>query len=186
MGLRRDLFAEVGGFDERFTSYGGEDWELAHRLWVAGARAGPRARRGGLARRARLGGPRGAARGQERGDAGPGPAAARPGRPRRRQWALPAIVVELGFAEPAAVLATARAAFAGDADCGVWLTGDPVEAARTVELLGDPRLHAGPPDRRGRPRHDRVVASRPARLVGLGDLAATAAASGPLPRPARP
>ena len=27
---------EVGGFDETFTAYGGEDWELAHRSWLAG------------------------------------------------------------------------------------------------------------------------------------------------------
>jgi len=31
------LFAELGGFDESFRSYGGEDWELAHRAWAAGA-----------------------------------------------------------------------------------------------------------------------------------------------------
>lgn len=30
-------FDEVGGFDESFTSYGGEDWEWAHRMWQAGA-----------------------------------------------------------------------------------------------------------------------------------------------------
>ena len=33
----RMLYAEVGGFDESFTSYGGEDWEWAHRMWQAGA-----------------------------------------------------------------------------------------------------------------------------------------------------
>lgn len=33
----RTLFDEVGGFDESFTSYGGEDWEWAHRMWQAGA-----------------------------------------------------------------------------------------------------------------------------------------------------
>lgn len=33
----RSLFSEVGGFDETFTRYGGEDWELAHRLFTAGA-----------------------------------------------------------------------------------------------------------------------------------------------------
>ncbi|MET0861988.1 MAG: glycosyltransferase [Microbacterium sp.] len=31
------LFDEVGGFDESFTSYGGEDWEWAYRAWVRGA-----------------------------------------------------------------------------------------------------------------------------------------------------
>ncbi|KQO63533.1 glycosyltransferase family 2 protein [Curtobacterium sp. Leaf261] len=28
---------QVGGFDERFREYGGEDWEWAHRAWVGGA-----------------------------------------------------------------------------------------------------------------------------------------------------
>lgn len=33
----RRLFDDVGGFDESFTAYGGEDWEWAHRMWQAGA-----------------------------------------------------------------------------------------------------------------------------------------------------
>ncbi|MET4052778.1 GT2 family glycosyltransferase [Frigoribacterium sp. PvP054] len=33
----RWFFDEVGGFDESFTTYGGEDWEWAHRAWLAGA-----------------------------------------------------------------------------------------------------------------------------------------------------
>jgi GT2 family glycosyltransferase len=37
MACSRALFDEVGGFDESFTSYGGEDWEWAHRAWQAGA-----------------------------------------------------------------------------------------------------------------------------------------------------
>lgn len=37
IGCSRSLFDEVGGFDETFTSYGGEDWEWAHRMWQAGA-----------------------------------------------------------------------------------------------------------------------------------------------------
>ncbi|WP_225310270.1 glycosyltransferase family 2 protein [Microbacterium testaceum] len=32
----RVFFEEVGGFDESFSSYGGEDWEWAHRCWQAG------------------------------------------------------------------------------------------------------------------------------------------------------
>jgi GT2 family glycosyltransferase len=32
----RWFFDQVGGFDESFTSYGGEDWEWAHRAWLAG------------------------------------------------------------------------------------------------------------------------------------------------------
>lgn len=37
IGCSRAFFAEVGGFDESFTSYGGEDWEWAWRCWHAGA-----------------------------------------------------------------------------------------------------------------------------------------------------
>ncbi|WP_144876132.1 glycosyltransferase family 2 protein [Microbacterium sp. 1.5R] len=37
IGCSRRLFDEAGGFDETFTSYGGEDWEWAHRMWQAGA-----------------------------------------------------------------------------------------------------------------------------------------------------
>lgn len=33
----RWFFDEVGGFDETFDSYGGEDWEWAYRAWLAGA-----------------------------------------------------------------------------------------------------------------------------------------------------
>lgn len=37
LACSRMLLDEVGGFDESFTSYGGEDWEWAHRMWQAGA-----------------------------------------------------------------------------------------------------------------------------------------------------
>lgn len=37
MACSREMFDDVGGFEESFTSYGGEDWEWAHRAWQAGA-----------------------------------------------------------------------------------------------------------------------------------------------------
>src|SRR5580704_7818856 len=37
LSMNRRLFDELRGFDERFVGYGGEDWELAHRGYVAGA-----------------------------------------------------------------------------------------------------------------------------------------------------
>ncbi|MDQ1085196.1 MULTISPECIES: glycosyltransferase family 2 protein [Microbacterium] len=37
LACSRAFFDEVGGFDESFSSYGGEDWEWAHRAWQAGA-----------------------------------------------------------------------------------------------------------------------------------------------------
>lgn len=37
LACSRSFFDEVGGFDESFSAYGGEDWEWAHRAWQAGA-----------------------------------------------------------------------------------------------------------------------------------------------------
>ncbi|XUK62767.1 GT2 family glycosyltransferase [Plantibacter sp. RU18] len=37
LACSRHLFDEVGGFDESFTEYGGEDWEWAYRAWTRGA-----------------------------------------------------------------------------------------------------------------------------------------------------
>ena len=37
LACSRELFDRVGGFDESFTAYGGEDWEWAYRAWVRGA-----------------------------------------------------------------------------------------------------------------------------------------------------
>jgi GT2 family glycosyltransferase len=37
MCCSHELFDDIGGFDESFREYGGEDWELAHRAWVNGA-----------------------------------------------------------------------------------------------------------------------------------------------------
>ena len=37
MCCSRELFDDIGGFDESFCDYGGEDWEFAHRAVVGGA-----------------------------------------------------------------------------------------------------------------------------------------------------
>lgn len=37
LGCSAELFAELGGFDETFTAYGGEDWEFGFRALNAGA-----------------------------------------------------------------------------------------------------------------------------------------------------
>lgn len=37
MAVPRALWSTVGGFDESFRRYGGEDWDLAQRCWLAGA-----------------------------------------------------------------------------------------------------------------------------------------------------
>lgn len=36
LACSRWWYDELGGFDETFRTYGGEDWELAHRSWTAG------------------------------------------------------------------------------------------------------------------------------------------------------
>jgi GT2 family glycosyltransferase len=37
LACSRNFFEEVGGFDESFSAYGGEDWEWAYRAWNRGA-----------------------------------------------------------------------------------------------------------------------------------------------------
>ena len=37
LAITRELFEVTGGFDESFVGYGGEDWELANRCYLAGA-----------------------------------------------------------------------------------------------------------------------------------------------------
>ena len=185
-GLQRDLFAEVGGFSEEFNRYGGEDWELAHRLWTAGAV---------LAHRpdavAWHDGPDWAGRPQARAGGKnaetltlsrllPDPEARGGG----SFVEFPATVLVLAFVEPAAVLATARAAFAHDTDVGVWLAGEPGPAGETVALLADPRVHAGPVPSAVLGRARAVVTlSEPARLLDLDADVATAARYGPTVSP---
>ncbi|MEJ8281676.1 glycosyltransferase family 2 protein [Pseudonocardia spirodelae] len=37
LAVHRSLFDDLGGFDERYVGYGGEDWDLAYRAWNSGA-----------------------------------------------------------------------------------------------------------------------------------------------------
>lgn len=187
LGLSRELFAELGGFDATFVGYGGEDWELAHRAWVAGAllahvpdavawHDGPdwagRDVRDGAAKNAET---------RRLAYAVPDPVARGGG-----QWLrFPAVVVTVPDSGPDATLATARWALRGDADAGVWVSGR--TAGATVAELDDPRIHAGPVPAPVLARAQAVVAlDHPARLPDLPGLVRQALDAGPLDTPAGP
>ncbi|HSU35536.1 MAG TPA: glycosyltransferase [Propionibacteriaceae bacterium] len=184
--LHRDLFVELGGFSEEFTAYGGEDWELAHRAWSAGAVFAhvPTAV-------AWHDGPDWGLRASAREPAAknaetlaltrllPDPIARGGG-----QWLpYPAVAVVLPDPGPAAALATGRWAFAGDTDCGIWVVGPTADA--TAAALADPRIQAGPLPAEVRARAQVVVdLTGPTRLDGLSGLAAAALHHGELRIPA--
>jgi GT2 family glycosyltransferase len=140
LGISRSLFEELGGFDERFASYGGEDWELAHRGYTAGA----------VFARVRQAvawhdGPDWAARPHDP-DAKNAETAtlARllpdPEARGRGQWfPYPSILVFAPRLGPSELLAVARSAFAAGVDCGVWADDGPAGE------LADPRVRSGHP-----------------------------------------
>ena len=100
------------------------------------------------------------------------------------QWLpYPAIVVTVPDEGPDATLATARWAFRGDTDCGIWVTGP--TAAATVAQLADPRIRSGAVPDPVRARAQAVVdLTQPARLEDLSGLVAQALRLGPLEGPA--
>lgn len=141
----RSLFSEVGGFDETFTRYGGEDWELAHRLFTAGAVLAhePRAV-------AWHDGPDWAGRNEHPDEAAAQKAAeaaelaARVPEPALRRGVeaaellgAPDVVARAGGADPATVRV-----LLGLGDVGIW-TGRSAERVATGS--SDPRVHNGEP-----------------------------------------
>jgi GT2 family glycosyltransferase len=187
LGMHRELFEEIGGFCEEFTSYGGEDWELAHRAYCAGAVFAhvPTAI-------AWHDGPEWAERDVDREqikatetrmlrrllpdavERGPG------------QWLpYPAVVIQMIAGEPCEIRACADAAFATGADCAIWLTGP--DAARVAGQLRDPRIQAAPvpPDALGRCLFQ-LDLTGPVDLAALPDLLEKAAAAGELRLPRGP
>ena len=167
----------MGGFEEAFRAYGGEDWELAHRCWLRGAdfvhardavawHDGPDfAGRTGDADALR-------SRNVE------GLALARfvPGTATRGSglvWAHPDVVVRLDdtAASDAQVVESVRSLLAGS-DCGVWL-----RTGSALDVLDDPRVHRGEPPAavlarcRFRVELDRPVVLTGATLQELADVA---------------
>jgi len=142
LGLSRDLFNEVGGFDESFTRYGGEDWELGHRLFTAGAVLAHRpdavAWHDGPDWALRSADPA-AARAQKNAETRdlarllPDPEARGPG-----TWHYPDVVVVISGGDDDARLLGARSVLDGALDVQVWMP--------SADLAGlDLRLHAGSP-----------------------------------------
>jgi len=141
VSVSRHLHEELGGFDETFRAYGGEDWDYGHRAHVAGAEMrwladavvwhdGPdlpgrgdltatkNAETVALARRL----PDADVRGTH------------------LVWSIPEVVVQVDTrgADDAVVIASLESLLAGT-DAHVWL-GDGVESP-----VEDPRVHAGRP-----------------------------------------
>ncbi len=187
LGLRRELFDTIGGFDERFVSYGGEDWELAHRAWTAGAvlvheptaiawHDGPDwAARGDAADRA-------AAKRVETATLAallPDPDSRGAG----RWWPYPSVVVRGGTLPAVDALATVRSAFAAGADCAFWfdeLTGPVADL-----VSADPGVTIGAPPADVVARAwCRVTLHGPADLAGLMALADLAERHGTITTPA--
>ncbi len=177
LSVPRRLFEEVGGFEEAFRAYGGEDWEFAHRCWLRGAdfvhardavawHDGPD-----------FGGRTGDDEARHSRNV-EGLALARyvPGTATRGSglvWSYPDVVVRLDdtAATDAQVVESVRSLLAGT-DCGVWLRSGAALAA-----LDDPRVHRGEPPAgvlarcRYRVDLDRPVVLAGATLRELGEVA---------------
>ena len=184
--VTRALFEEVGGFEEAFTAYGGEDWEFANRCWLAGAdflhvrdavawHDGPDfADRGSPDAQRRSRNTEGLALARFVTD----PAARGTGVVR----ALPDVVVRLDDrgAEEAAVVHAVASLLTGT-DAGVWLSGG-AAAGPAGALSDDPRVHVGePPPEVLRRCRFQVRVDRPVELSGatVRDLTDVAPVAGP-------
>lgn len=154
LAMDRGLFERAGGFDETMTGYGGEDWDLAWRCWLLGARMrylpGALAWHDGPDAGARSG-DRSAARAVK--DAESLALAARITLPSVRGqglvWSQPDIVVALHGRHSDPHLFLTALALLRNSDAGVWLMDfDDIPAV----LTADSRVHSGPPPDRVRDR----------------------------------
>ena len=191
VSLHRDLFDLLGGFDPTFRAYGGEDWDLGHRALTAGAdlrwlddaqvwHDGPdiAGRTADLASTKNAETLALAAR-------VPDPDV----RGRHLVWRVPTIVVRLraGRTPLPTVVASVESLLAA-ADAHVWV--DEPMGSELVEVLEDPRVHAGAPSAAvlARSRYEVVVRAgsperrNPARPGGLHSRRAAGLPDGPHPR----
>ncbi|MET0865305.1 MAG: glycosyltransferase [Nakamurella sp.] len=176
LGVDRRLWNAIGGFDDSFVGYGGEDWDLAWRAWLAGAdfayqpaavawhdgpdaagrqadpaiaRAVKNAESLRLAQTVALPSVRGA-----------GLVLAQP------EIAVRYLGSTTGTADDAAVVACVAGLLAGS-DAAVWFPGCPSAASLPPLLRDDPRVHPGdiPAPVVGRSRFQ-VWVERPLTLPG--------------------
>lgn len=183
MSMHRSLFDRVGGFEESFRSYGGEDWEMANRCWQAGAQL----------RHARAAvswhdGADFAGRDTDHRSVQneqaltlarllPSPAT----RPSGPVWEHPLVVVEVddrGFTPEQTLLAVASLLTGGDV--GVWLASGGT-SGRQDALAHDPRVRSGPVPAASLLRcRARIRLTRPVEVVRpLGELIASAPLDAP-------
>ncbi|MBO0678595.1 glycosyltransferase [Mycolicibacterium sp. S2-37] len=142
-----DLFSDIGGFDESFVGYGGEDWEFAHRAVTGGAvlhhaadavawHDGPDWAGRDVADRAAVKNAEALALSRRITD----PDARRTG----LRYALPDVAVSVeADGHTASSLVATVSGFLGE-DVGVWVHG--AAADRLLGQIGaaDERLHVGP------------------------------------------
>ncbi|WP_059088716.1 glycosyltransferase family 2 protein [Mycobacterium sp. GA-2829] len=142
-----DLFTDLGGFDESFVGYGGEDWEFAHRAVAGGAvlhhardavawHHGPDWGSRDVADRATVKNAEALALSRRITD----PDARRLG----LRYALPDVAVAVDSADhTASSLATTIGAFLGE-DAGIWVHGDDADTLLRTIGADDGRLRTGP------------------------------------------
>jgi glycosyltransferase involved in cell wall biosynthesis len=145
LSMHRSLFERVGGFEGSFRAYGGEDWEIANRCWLAGAQMRYVAQAVAWHDGVDFAGREVDRRAVQNRQAAtlatllPSPATRPPG----PVWEHPLVVVEVddrGWTDEQALLAVASLLRAGDV--GVWLRDGSVATA-PAPLAADPRVHVG-------------------------------------------
>jgi len=146
MCCSRALFDDIGGFDESFTRYGGEDWELAHRAVSSGAvlhheplavawHSGPDWAGRDVAERT-------AAKNHE------ALAVARlvtdpDARRHGLRYAIPEVAVEVDTTDHTAGSLVATLGCFLHLDVGIWLSGSSAERLRGELRDDDPRIRVG-------------------------------------------
>lgn len=147
MCCSRELFEDIGGFDESFREYGGEDWEFAHRAQVNGAvlhhARDAVAWHDGPDWADRNVGDRVVVKNREALALArliPDPAARRAG----LHHTIPRVVVDVDSdAHSAASLVTTVSCFLHE-DVGIWLRGARAGHLLTELGMDDSRIHTGP------------------------------------------